>query len=184
MTIKNIDCLTLQKWLDADEAVLIDVREAFEYNNINIPKSFLLPLNNIAIDKLPNYANKKLVIHCHSGKRSFSACQKLITENPNLEIYNLEGGICAWQNSGCYCNCSTKFFLPLDRQIQVGIGLFVLLGATLAFFVNINFVFLSAFFGAGLIFAGLSGKCYFGILLSKMPWNRSSSKQKLNAKPN
>ncbi|NBX52419.1 MAG: DUF2892 domain-containing protein [Proteobacteria bacterium] len=172
MTIKNIDCATLKKWLDNDEALLIDVREAGEYKNINIPKSYLLPLGNISIDKIPPYSNKKLVIHCHSGKRSLMACQKLLNENSNLEIYNLEGGICAWQNSGCHCNCATKFFLPLDRQIQVSIGFFVLLGAILGFFIDKNFIFLSAFFGAGLIYAGLTGTCYFGTLLSKMPHNK------------
>ena len=146
MTIKNIDCATLKKWLDNNEAVLIDVREASEYKNINIPKSYLLPLKNVSIDKIPPHNNKKLVIHCHSGKRSSMACQKLLNENPNLEIYNLEGGISAWQNSGCHCNCATKFFLPLDRQIQVSVGFFVLLGAILGFFIDKSFIFLSAFF--------------------------------------
>jgi hypothetical protein len=28
------------------------------------------------------------------------------------------------------------------------------------------------FFGAGLIFAGLSGFCGLAIMLSRMPWNR------------
>lgn len=172
MKINNIDCATLQKWLDNNEAVLVDVREMSEYKNINIPKSHLLSLHNISIKALPTIDNKKLVIHCHSGKRSLLACQKLLAENPNLEIYNLEGGICAWQNAGRLCNGANNFFLPLDRQIQISIGLFVLVGAILTLVFNVNFAFLCAFFGAGLIFAGLTGTCYFGVLLSKMPWNK------------
>lgn len=172
MKINNIDCATLQKWLDNNEAVLVDVREMGEYKNINIPKSHLLSLHNISIKTLPTIDNKKLVIHCHSGKRSLLACQKLLAENPNLEIYNLEGGICAWQNARRSCNSANKFFLPLDRQIQISIGLFVLIGAILALVVNVNFAFLCAFFGAGLIFAGITGTCYFGALLSKMPFNK------------
>jgi rhodanese-related sulfurtransferase len=29
--------------------------------------------------------------------RSYKACEKLLSEDPNLEIYNLEGGIAAWE---------------------------------------------------------------------------------------
>jgi len=42
--------------------------------------------------------------------------------------------------------------------------------------VNPNRVFLCAFFGAGLTFAGSTGWCGLAILLSKMPWNRVSGK--------
>jgi hypothetical protein len=38
--------------------------------------------------------------------------------------------------------------------------------------VNPNWVFLCAFFGAGLTFAGSTGWCGLAILMSKMPWNR------------
>ena len=34
------------------------------------------------------------------------------------------------------------------------------------------FFWLSAFVGAGLVFAGISGFCGLGVLLSHMPWNR------------
>ena len=48
--------------------------------------------------------------------------------------------------------------------------------AILALTVNPNRVFLCAFFGAGLTFAGSTGWCGLAILLSKMPWNRVSGK--------
>jgi hypothetical protein len=58
------------------------------------------------------------------------------------------------------------------QQVQLTIGLGVLTGAILALTVNPNWVFLCAFFGAGLTFAGSTGWCGLAILLSKMPWNR------------
>ena len=47
-----------------------------------------------------------------------------------------------------------------------------LTGAILALTVHPNWVFLCAFFGAGLTMAGSTGWCGLAILMSKMPWNR------------
>ena len=173
MTIKNIDALTLRKWLEDDQAILIDVREPAEHKNQNIAKAKLIPLAEITKEKLPDFANKKLVIHCQGGKRSLSACQKLLGENIGCEIYNLEGGINAWCSSGCNVNCKTGFFLPVDRQTQLAIGSVVFISSMLGYFFNINFLFISGFFGAGLIFAGLTGNCTLGKIIAKMPWNKS-----------
>ena len=100
MTIKTIDAKTLKKWLENDEAIVVDVRQKAEHNAQKILKSTLIPLAEICHNLLPNCANKKLVLHCHSGKRSMSACQKLIAENSDCEVYNLEGGIVAWNALG------------------------------------------------------------------------------------
>lgn len=176
MTIKNIDAKTLKKWIENDEAVIVDVREPAEHEAEKISCANLVSLGKVCKSELPDYKNKKLVLHCRSGKRSQSACEKLIKEDPTLEVYNLEGGISAWTDAGLEVKKSGKFFLPLDRQVQLTIGLTVLSSSLLAYFVNINFLWLAAFFGAGLTFAGLSGFCGLAILMAKMPWNKSSKK--------
>jgi rhodanese-related sulfurtransferase len=171
--MKNIDVKTLKNWLDNQEAVLIDVREIAEHKNQRIANSILIPLAEITKEKIPDIKNKKLVIHCQGGKRSLSACQKLLAENIGCEIYNLEGGINAWCSSGFNVNCKTGFFLPIDRQTQLAIGSVVFISSMLGYFFNINFLFISGFFGAGLIFAGLTGNCTLGKIIAKMPWNKS-----------
>ena len=45
-------------------------------------------------------------------------------------------------------------------------------GAVLAWLVHPGFVGLSAFVGAGLLFAGLTDTCGMGLVLARMPWNR------------
>ncbi len=172
MTIKNIDSQTLKKWLENDEAVLVDVREPSEHAAKNIKQANLIPLSQICENKLPEIKNKKLVIHCHSGKRSQMACEKLLKENEDLEIYNLEGGITAFENSGCEINNSGKAFLPLDRQVQLIIGLTVLISSILAIFINAKFAIISAIFGAGLSFAGLTGFCGLAMIVARCPWNK------------
>lgn len=109
MPIKTVNCETLNKWLNNSEAVLIDVRTQAEHQASNIKQAHLIPLDQICKDKLPNCNGKKLVIHCQKGGRGNSACEKLLKEDPNLEIYNLEGGITAWQQLGQTVNSSGKF---------------------------------------------------------------------------
>ena len=96
MTIKNINSATLKKWIDKDEAIIIDVREPAEYEEKSIENSILIPLKTLEKSLIPAHEGKKIVIHCRSGKRSLFACEKLLDEDENLELYNLEGGILDW----------------------------------------------------------------------------------------
>ncbi len=176
MAIKNIDSATLKNWLDNNQVLLIDVREPAEYEANNIKGSQLISLANVSLKNLPEIGNKKLVLHCQAGKRSFNACQKLIAENEDLEIYNLEGGISAWIQQGYNFQSSKKFFLPIDRQVQVIIGSATFLTTIAGYFISSKFFIIPMVLGAGLIFAGLSGYCGLAILVAKMPWNKDSKK--------
>ncbi len=100
MSVQTMDAATLKQALDAKQVVIIDVREPEEYAKAHIVGTTLIPLATVSYDKIPMEAGKKLVIHCHSGKRSQFACEQLIEAQPSLEVYNLEGGILAWMNLG------------------------------------------------------------------------------------
>ena len=91
---------TLKKWLANDEVFLIDVREQSEYNDVNIKGSTLIPVGQITLNEVikKNINNNKIVIHCKLGGRSMTACKKLVAENPEIEVWNVEGGITAWLN--------------------------------------------------------------------------------------
>jgi rhodanese-related sulfurtransferase len=58
MTIKNIDAKTLKKWLDNNEAILIDVREPAEHSANRIEGAKSIPLAQICKKILPEYKNK------------------------------------------------------------------------------------------------------------------------------
>lgn len=98
--MKVIDAATAHEWLTNNEAVIIDVREPAEYDAIHINGSKLIPLGSLNNDLLPSLQGKKLVIHCMLGKRGSMACEKLLANNPALDVYNLTGGITAWENAG------------------------------------------------------------------------------------
>ena len=172
MNTKNIDVATLKKWLDSQEAVLIDVREPAEHKTANIPGALLKPLASIdSADEMFN-SGTKVVLHCQNGARATNACQKLLAEAGEIEIYNLQGGIEAWQKADLPVGKDGGKTLPLDRQVQLSIGTLILLFSLLGFFINPAFTLVTAFVGIGLINAGLTNWCGLARLIAKMPWNQ------------
>ena len=172
--INDIDSVALKTWLDNNKAVLIDVREVVEYKTCSIPNSINLPLSQITIDQahLPEYKNKKLVLHCKSCKKSMMACEKLINQGIDFDIWNLSGGIESWKNKNL-ATISEKNILPLERQVQIFIAIFILSGLALNhFFQNPFYLILPLIAGIGLLNAGITGWCGLAKLIAKMPWNK------------
>lgn len=171
--IKSIDAKTANEWLCKKEAVLIDVREPEEYHAIHILGAHLIPVGAIEINKLPPEAyNKKIIVHCKLGIRGGMACEKLLNENPNLDIYNLEGGIDQWKNANLPTEINKDAPLDIMRQVQIAAGILVLLGVILGFLISFYFILISAFVGLGLLFSGITGYCGMAKLLMHMPWNK------------
>lgn len=79
-----------------EDFLLLDVREPQEYEAGNL-SGLNIPLGSLEerMAELPK--NRTIIIHCRSGKRSAIAT-KLLTEKYHLkEVYNLKGGIKAYQ---------------------------------------------------------------------------------------
>ncbi len=58
------------------------------------------------------------------------------------------------------------------RQGEIIVGTGVLAGVLLSVYVKPGFVWVSGFFGAGLLFAGISNTCLLARLLRILPWNK------------
>ena len=156
-----------------EKCSLVDVREPVEFREEHIEGAKLIPLGQLGkrVDEIDR--DGPVVVMCRSGKRGQEAFKKL-QELGFSNVKNLDGGILAWKEKGYPVNTSGKKGLPLMQQVQLTIGIGVLTGVVLALSVHPNWVFLCAFFGAGLTLAGSTGWCGLAILLSKMPWNKSS----------
>ena len=84
---------------NADDYILIDVRNPNEYQIANIPNSVLIPLpdieNGAAIPKIKELVNGyRLIAHCKMGGRSAKALA--ILKEAGIEGINVKGGISAW----------------------------------------------------------------------------------------
>ena len=88
-------------------------------------------------------------------------------------VVNIEGGTMACVEAGLPVVRGKKA-ISLERQVRIAAGSLVLLGAALSF-VHPAFIGLSAFVGAGLVFAGITDTCGMGLILARMPWNQSGN---------
>ena len=99
-TVEFIDSETLKSWIASGDAVIVDVREAHEYQVARIEGSTLIPLSSFDPGMIPKHHDKKLVIHCASGVRCGIASQALVEAGYAGQIHRLQGGIEAWYHSG------------------------------------------------------------------------------------
>jgi len=171
MQYQNINAIEAKQWLSDGEAIFIDVREIAEFNNKHIDGAYLSPLGKISNQNLPQ-TDKKIIIYCQKGARGKSACLKLNKKDNANIVYNLEGGIEAWEQAGFHVVSTKSSAMSLDRQVQLTIGLLVLLSSMTSYYLSPVFIFISAFLGICLIFAGVTGTCGLVVLLAKMPWNQ------------
>lgn len=153
---------------------LLDVRTPLEFREVHVDFASNLPLDQLDPEAVrENFqlaASEALYVICRSGSRGKQACEKLASAG--ISVINVEGGTLAWEAAGLPVVRGPKA-ISLERQVRIAAGSLVLLGAVLALTVHPYFVLLSAFIGAGLVFAGITDTCGMGLMLAKMPWNRS-----------
>jgi len=169
--MNTVTAKQLNKMLIEKQVVLIDVREPFEHQAESIEGACLLPLAQLSCKSLPR-VHQTIVVHCLKGVRSAQAAEKLMSENPELKVYSLEGGLMAWKEAGLPTNRASCAVLGLERQTQITAGGLVLGGVLLGVGLHPAFLWISGFVGAGLFFAGMTGWCGMAKLLAKMPWNQ------------
>jgi rhodanese-related sulfurtransferase len=170
-SIKTISPVTLQQLLEQNAVALIDVREVGEYANEHIQGAKTFPLSTFDLQKLPIEGNQTLILMCQSGNRSGKAGRKLLNAGYR-EVTHLQGGINAWKQAGLPTKKNANAPISIIRQVQIVAGVLVLLGVILSVTVAPNFLLISGFVGAGLMFAGISGNCLMADLLAKLPYNR------------
>lgn len=175
-SLKKVDAKTLKRWLDDDLAVLIDVREADEHAREHIPQARLVPLSGFNPSDFAKDCEKIGVFHCQSGTRTAEAAPRIL-QTGFSQICELEGGLKGWKDAGFAVNFNRKAPISIMRQVQITAGSMVVLGIVLAVLVSPWFMALSAFVGAGLTFAGVSGTCAMASILAHMPWNKSFGEQ-------
>jgi adenylyltransferase/sulfurtransferase len=94
--MKSITVQELKQLMDAkEEFQLIDVRETYE-NEICSLNGLLIPMNEIPGRVEELVKEKKVIVHCRSGKRSANVIDFLEQNYQLTNLYNLEGGILAW----------------------------------------------------------------------------------------
>lgn len=162
-----------QRRATGESITIVDVRTPAEFRGVHA-----VGARNVPIDVLEQHTAElrqaagsgPLYLICQGGGRSRKACDRLAAQQ--IAVVNIDGGTNAWVEAGLPVERG-KSTISLERQVRIAAGSLALAGALLAWFVHPAFVWLSAFIGAGLVFAGVTDTCGMGMLLAKMPWNRS-----------
>lgn len=164
-----------QRRENGESLALLDVRTPAEHAEFHVPGIHLVPLDRLdanALTSVNGFAKDHPVyLFCRSGGRARQAAQQLEKEGFTRCVV-VEGGTAAWADAGLPINRGERKVISLERQVRIAAGSLVLLGVILGTWVHAAFYGLSAFVGAGLIFAGITDWCGMGILLSRMPWNQ------------
>ncbi len=169
MTLPTIDAVRAKRLID-DGAVLVDVREADERAREHVPGTRHHALSTLST--IDTAGAKAVIFHCRSGARTAANASRLAGA-AGCDAYVLEGGIDAWKKAGLPVTTDTRQPIEIMRQVQITAGSLVVVGVVLGFWIAPAFFALSAFVGAGLVFAGVSGWCGMARLLGLMPWNRA-----------
>ena len=155
---------------------VIDVRTPVEFREVHLDFARNVPLDQLdpaAVMQQRNGGREApLYVICRTGKRGARACDSFLAAGYD-NVVNIEGGTQACDEAGLPVVRGKKA-ISLERQVRIAAGFLVLTGVILGWLLHPAFFVLSAFVGAGLMFAGITDTCGMGMLLAKMPWNRVS----------
>lgn len=165
----------LQRLITSGPApAVLDVRTPLEFAEVHVPQAHNEPLDSLDPQALSAAGriskDQPIYLLCRSGARATKAAAKLTSAGFEKTIV-VEGGTLAWIDAGLPVERSSVKVISLERQVRIAAGSLVVLGFLLARFVHPAFIYLSAFVGAGLVFAGVTDWCGMGLLLAKAPWN-------------
>lgn len=105
--VREVGTLEATQLINHRNAVLVDVREDKEFVAGHIPNARHIPLSALPnrLKELEAVKSHPIIMNCRSGARSASACG-ILRKNGFEEVFNLRGGINAWQQAG----------LPVEKQ--------------------------------------------------------------------
>lgn len=86
--------------INRSNALVLDVRDDAEFAAGHIANATHIPLAQMAarINEIKKYQNKPILVNCQRGGRSAKVCS-LLREAEFTQVYNLQGGLVAWQEA-------------------------------------------------------------------------------------
>ncbi|SDE35912.1 rhodanese-like domain-containing protein [Kordiimonas lacus] len=178
--MSGVKTISAKAFKEAHEAgkckTVIDVRTGAEYEACHVQGAQLFPLQDLKPTELLKAAggdDAPLYMLCKAGGRAKKAAEA-IAPHTERDVIVVEGGTDACVSNGLPVNTG-KDVMSLERQVRITAGALVVLGVALSLTVAPGFVWLSAFVGAGLMFAGITDTCAMGMMLARMPWNKAKN---------
>ncbi len=155
---------------------VLDVRTPAEFAECHVTGAKLAPLDALdprqAADALKPAAGTPIYLLCKGGGRATKAAEQFITAGI-ANVCVVTGGTDACAAAGVPVERGGKATIPLDGQVRISIGAFIILLWLLARYVHYSFAYMLPLMAVALIVSGLTGFCGMAILLGKAPWNQN-----------
>ena len=86
--------------MNKEDVVVLDVREPSETVGGKIAKAIQIPVSAISkrVGELDKHKDKTMLVYCKTGARAGAACKEL-GKHGFEKVYNLNGGLTAWQEA-------------------------------------------------------------------------------------
>jgi rhodanese-related sulfurtransferase len=153
----------------------LDVRTPMEFAEVHVAGAVNLPLDHFdareVVESHKARPSEPIYLLCRSGQRATKAAEMLMTAGCEQAVV-VEGGTQACIEAGVPVERGQAKVISLERQVRIAAGFLVLTGVLLGWIFHPAFFGLSAFVGAGLVFAGITDWCGMGLLIARAPWNR------------
>jgi rhodanese-related sulfurtransferase len=96
----SVDPVRATELINHEDATVVDVRPIADFNQGHIVGAINIPMSGLAnqLKPLEKRKNRPIVVSCRSGAQSAAACRTLRKQGFD-KVYNLRGGILAWQNA-------------------------------------------------------------------------------------
>lgn len=118
--VKNVDPTSFNQLISSGKGIILDVRTPEEVAGGTIPNASIINFyDEDFVDKI-NLMNKdkEIYVYCRSGGRSAKAAD-LLLKNGFKNVYNLDGGITAWQSAGLPVTPSSLSEDPNIKQMTL-----------------------------------------------------------------
>jgi rhodanese-related sulfurtransferase/rubrerythrin len=119
----NLSTDQLRDYIETQEEkdyLLVDVRQPSEYAQAHIPGSKLIPLGELESRLVDLPSELEVVFYCRSGARSQAASLMAVGSGiPLKKIYNLSGGIMAWDGATLVDFPKVKVFEDIENHAEL-----------------------------------------------------------------
>ncbi len=153
---------------------ILDVRTPGEFETAHIAGAYNVPLDLLREhrDEIRAHLDDQVVLVCRSGQRAAQAEESLRHAGlANVRI--LDGGMTAWEANGLSVNRGTQRW-ELERQVRLVAGAIVAVSILASILVP-GLKWVAFAIGAGLTVTALTNTCLMGMMLAKLPYNRSAT---------
>jgi rhodanese-related sulfurtransferase len=93
--------------INREDAIVVDLRPMADFAKGHILNAINIPMTSLKtqMSQLDKYKKRPVILSCNSGGQSAAAC-RMLRSSGFEQVYNLKGGLLAWQNSN----------LPVSRK--------------------------------------------------------------------